>query len=850
MAGLEEFSVVPRKRSKVIDPNLIFDSLTLRGTIKDIWGSQKDALRDWHEHRATPDSQFDMTTGGGKTLVGLLAAQSLVNESQGKVVYACPTNQLVEQAARRAAECSIQVATYSDGKWTDKEVFDDARGACVTNYAALFHPWSKFAKMDVVGVVFDDAHVAGNTIRQQYTLRISAKQKAFEPICKLFSGYFARAGLSHRFDEVLSGNWRTLLFVPLFEVWPNAARLAAILLENGVNEDPPSTGGKREEATKYAWEHLKDHLDRVVILLSGTGIEIAPPALPLHQVPYLKPGVRRIYLTATVPSPSEFIRAFGVSNARRIQPGGKAGDAQRQFLFMDGDEKAQRAAARSLVSDKKACIITPSTRATEPWADFGKVFDGEIGHAEIERFSESKAPEKLILVARYDGVDLPGDACHILILDRVPCGTGLYDRFIDESLAIEPLRRMRTATRIMQSIGRIFRSNTDHGAVVICGADLQQWLSDPKNQAYLPPLIQRQVQLGIELRMGVDEGKITFADLLDGVLTGSKQWDRIYKDSIEDFDVTAAPSPPAWLADVATKDQAAYRKLWDGDFAGAAAAYAALAEFAGEHDARLAGWYHHWEGRCLERQKDMKGALLAYTEAANVRSELGRPKTTVTAGIVSAAAPKPSPQALRLAAVFEKRRGKAIIQLKDIQARLVNGSDTKPAEAAMQELGEMLGFESTRPDTAKVDGTGPDVLWRNPEAKEGVALELKTDKKPGSKYTKKEDIGQFQDHVNYLGKKHPKEQFRLRIVGPRLGVSAESNPPEGLRVSEVEQFRGVAQRAETLYQLLVDSEGDETAAVTAERWLNHFGLDWPNVIDALESDLATDLQGLPPDAAK
>ncbi len=145
MGGLEGFSVTPRKRSTAVDPIQIFNSLTMRGTIKDIWGSQKDALREWQENRKQPDTQFEMTTGGGKTLVGLLAAQSLVNEGIGKVIFVCPTNQLVEQASRRAAECSIPVAAYGDGKWTHREIYDEARGCCITNYAAVFHPWSKFS---------------------------------------------------------------------------------------------------------------------------------------------------------------------------------------------------------------------------------------------------------------------------------------------------------------------------------------------------------------------------------------------------------------------------------------------------------------------------------------------------------------------------------------------------------------------------------------------------------------------------------------------------------------------------------------------------------------------------------
>jgi len=400
---------------------------------------------------------------------------------------------------------------------------------------------------------------------------------------------------------------------------------------------------------------------------------------------------------------------------------------------------------------------------------------------------------------------------------------------------------MRTATRVLQSIGRIFRSNTDHGAVVICGTKLQQWLLDPKNQAFFPPLIQRQLQLGLELRTAVDDGRTTFEDLLAGVLTGSRDWDRIYKNCIEEFDTTAAPVPPEWLLSSAVGEQAAYQRLWEGDYTTAATLYGKLADSAMPHEERLAAWYRHWEARCLERLQDTKGALRAYTQAANIRSELGRPKISPEIGIASAGAPEPSSQAIRIAEIVDKRSTKIRSQIQSIKDRLKNGPDTKPAEAAMAELGDLLGLETRRPDTAAEAGTGPDVIWRHAEMKTGVVLELKTDKKANSMYTKKDDIGQFQDHVNFIAKEYPKEKFRLRIVGPRIPVSEQCNPPDDLRITEVEQFHALADRVETFYQVIIEGIG-ETKAVIAQRWMDHFGMTWPHVIDALESDLASDLQ--------
>jgi len=124
-------------RAKDTDPEKIFESLTLRGTVENLWSPQAAALGEWHRQRSAADAMIEMNTGGGKTLVGLLIAQSLVNETGKKVLYVCPTRQLVEQAAVKAAECGIEVATYMTGVWNQREVSEESRGPCLTNYAAV-----------------------------------------------------------------------------------------------------------------------------------------------------------------------------------------------------------------------------------------------------------------------------------------------------------------------------------------------------------------------------------------------------------------------------------------------------------------------------------------------------------------------------------------------------------------------------------------------------------------------------------------------------------------------------------------------------------------------------------------
>jgi hypothetical protein len=316
-----KISIRRTRRAKETDPEQIFESLTLRGTVENLWSPQAAALKEWYRQRSDPDVVIEMNTGGGKTLVGLLIAQSLVNETDKKVLYVCPTRQLVEQAGMKAAECGIEVATYMTSVWERREVCEESRGPCLTNYAAVFNGKSIFERDDLGGIVFDDAHVAGNIIRSQFTLSFEKGSKVYKEIVQRVQPYFeaSRQG-QHLRDAADDGDPRCLLFVPMFEVRRLAPMLSKVLLDNGV---------ENERKTLFVWEHLKDHLDRCVVLISGSRIEITPAALPLHRLRCLAGEARRVYLTATLPSSAEFVRTFGRVNPARVSPKGKSGEARR-----------------------------------------------------------------------------------------------------------------------------------------------------------------------------------------------------------------------------------------------------------------------------------------------------------------------------------------------------------------------------------------------------------------------------------------------------------------------------------------------------------------------------------------
>jgi superfamily II DNA or RNA helicase len=104
-----------KKEAAPVDPIEVFQKNKSKITgagINNLWLGQGDALREWHKKCTLDDVAVVLNTGAGKTLIGLLIAQSLVNETKGKVLYACSSIQLIEQTREKAEGNGLTVTKY------------------------------------------------------------------------------------------------------------------------------------------------------------------------------------------------------------------------------------------------------------------------------------------------------------------------------------------------------------------------------------------------------------------------------------------------------------------------------------------------------------------------------------------------------------------------------------------------------------------------------------------------------------------------------------------------------------------------------------------------------------------
>jgi hypothetical protein len=68
---------------------------------------------------------------------------------------------------------------------------------------------------------------------------------------------------------------------------------------------------------------------------------------------------------------------------------------------------------------------------------------------QIEKFKQSNSPDKLLLVSRYDGVDLPGDICRVMVIDKLPSSLNPLEIYFWEQLSLVKSLRSAIALSIL-----------------------------------------------------------------------------------------------------------------------------------------------------------------------------------------------------------------------------------------------------------------------------------------------------------------------------------------------------------------------------------------------------------------
>jgi hypothetical protein len=104
----------------------------------------------------------------------------------------------------------------------------------------------------------------------------------------------------------------------------------------------------------------------------------------------------------------------------------------------------------------------------------------------------------LLIANRYDGIDLPGDDCRVMLISGVPTGVGLQEKYMLHKLGAVSQLRDRIRTRVTQALGRCTRDESDYSVVLMLGPDLLKWCSTKINIQGMHPEVQAEINFGLE----------------------------------------------------------------------------------------------------------------------------------------------------------------------------------------------------------------------------------------------------------------------------------------------------------------------------------------------------------------
>jgi len=694
-----DFHKLVNKKKTIDTRNLLalFESLDRKASHIELRLAQQDALKLLSERRDTRDLVLKMSTGSGKTAAGLIYLFSFMEEFKQPVVYLCPTNQLANQVRAEAQSLGINATPYPSGQ-THPDV-DGIRGKAiiVCTYDKLFNAKTTFDRADVlirpIAIVLDDAHAGVEEIRDAFTLRVP-EGDLFTRLLNILNDGCLKLNPS-AWRDIRDHDYARSLEIPYWIWKPLIPPI----------EEAISVAAKQADEPQFVWPYLQDILRWCRCVISGHGLEIVPDILPVQKSQAYHAAHHRLFMSATLADDSILVRELGCDSESAKAPVVPAND--------------RGLGERQLAERQKfhVVVLSPSEAKARDWEPMGaKVMLGLDVPIAIEKLRDKASDLRFVVfIQRYDGIDLPDDACRVLVLDGLPLGEGIVDRY-DSSLSnVSGGTRNRLVYCIEQGMGRAVRSYADYAVVILAGAELAHFVAKHEVLSSMNPDTAAQLRLAIDLaKLATEENAENPGQAVVGMikqcLTRDEGWKGYYNETIRKVEhpLTGITNPDRVnLADA--ERRAFHSALANDSFKAASDLREAINKYCDPNDS-IVGWY-------LQRVANYfydadPGESFEVQRAAYEKNGF----MFCPPGVVKRPAPirKFTTQAVMLAwfKEFQNPNG-AIAAIEDLRGRL--SYDLSPAvlEQSLMDLAQLLGAEGSRPE--KDHGEGPDDLWLWPD---------------------------------------------------------------------------------------------------------------------------------------
>ncbi len=765
-----------KKVEKAVDPIELYERLDRSSDKGPLRDAQKHILSEWFANaRDKRDVIIKLHTGQGKTLIGLVTLQSKLNEGKGPALYLCPNHQLVEQTCAQARQFGIAVCRADDGI---PHEFVDGQAILVATIQKLFNGLTQFKlglKAQQVGVILmDDSHACVDAIRDSVAIKIKRENKLYNQLLELFEADLKHQGAGTFAD--LKNDGQDALLPVSYWAWRDKVHEVTTLFSNNANED----------GLKFVWPILRDRLAECACMIASHTIEITPHLPPLDVFRSYWNAEHRVFMSATVTDDSFLVKGLRLSKATILNPLTYPQEKWSGEKMVIIPSLISDALTRGEVVNYFAPMVAgrtygvvalaPSFAGTKDWETYGAtVARSNTIDDYLNKLKAGLREHTLVLVNRYDGVDLADDQCRILVFDSVPYSEKLLDRYFEACRPESALIQVRLARAIEQGLGRSVRGEKDYSVIIITGSELVKFLRHKKSLGYLSDQTQKQIEIGLdasdyasdELKKG-RPATAAMQGLIDQCIKRDEGWKQYYVEKMNEI-ATSAPKPKG--LEIFERELDAETRYQGSDPDGAVGVLQAIVDDPKTSDLEK-GYYLQEIARY--RYSHSKATSNAMQVAAHRKNPyLLKPKEGVYLQKLEPL------NGLRVTNVITWIRSHGTYEqlrvvMDDIFAKIQFGVAADEFERGIQELGKALGFASSRPDKEMKEG--PDNLWCLGIG-DYLLIECKSRVLEDRSEINKDESGQMNNACGWFKTAYPGANYMRLLIIPthKLGKGAAFN---------------------------------------------------------------------------
>jgi replicative superfamily II helicase len=760
---------------KKINPIDIYNALDRKSEAGDLRPAQSYILSEWFNKRESQkDVIIKLHTGEGKTLIGLLILQSKLNYNHLPSIYICPNIYLMDQVMLEAKKFGIHYCTIGPDNILPKD-FMEGKKILITYVQKVFNGKTIFGldnnSIEIGNIVIDDSHACIESIKDAFTIKFNSDHPIYEYVKNIFEEDIKNQG-EGSFYEIESGEFNTMLPVPY---WAWLDKKSDILEKLSAHRD--------EDEVKFSWFFFKDNIENFQAFISGTDLEISPYFIPIHHFAFFHKASHRILMSATTHDDSFFVKGLGFAPDSIKNPltnPSRKWSSEKMILIP------------SLIHESldRDLIINIFAKPNEK-LNFGIVFLTNSFHRSnyhkslgaivakprdifqrITDLKKGKYSIPLVIANRYDGIDLPDETCRILIIDSKPIFNSLSDKYEETCRLNSAMINVKTAQRIEQGIGRSVRGEKDYSVIIIIGDDLVRFLRSSKSHKYFSDQTKKQVDVGLEIanlsQEDISEGKDpkkVLIDLINQSLKRDEGWKAFYTEEMNSIE---EEKKSCSFLDILYVEHKAEEAYYNKEYDDASDIMQQLIDGKIE-DPLEKGWYlqslarYNFYQKRSESNKIQKSAFIKNRQMLKPeRGFIYKKLEFIDDNRI---------QRLKSWINNFSSYEDLTVTLNGIMSDLNFGVDSDKFEKSLQEVGEMLGFLSERPD--KEYKKGPDNLWCGVDNHYFV-FECKSEVSDTRKEIKESEAVQMSKYCAWFESEYSKIPVNYFLIIPTKTLSANA----------------------------------------------------------------------------